>query len=555
MKNQNKIAVGLMLLCYLTIFSANAQLPIRCITAEVEAERRAENPNAKTIEDFENWLAPLIKKYKNEQLHKNTEFNGVHKIPVVFHVIHDGEFEGFGSNVSTSKLNSQLSQLNNDFRANEMGSGDCNASLGVDSEITFCPALTDENGNYSSHAYINRIYRAHRAWPDPPYARPFIDGTIKPDTQWDPDRYLNIWVLDLINASGNASLGYTYFPEMSDLDGITNPGSEEEDGVVVRYTTIGSCSNPNSIFDVYGKGRTLTHEVGHWLGLHHIWGDDSSCGNANASDDCACDNDDFVTDTPNQGKATSGCPTGQATCMSSDQVSNYMDYTNDHCMRQFTQGQKDRMKTVLMNSPRRKSFTDWPCQTCIEDLTFTVPDVSNPVYEQASNSITSTAFEDASFFTQTRHVYYKAGNFIELNPGFEAEEGGYFEAGIGDCGEHYVDAVVLPLLDVETEYSIAQTDKREINMETQNPQSKNQAISIYPNPTNNQLTIVFDHEAVFQNAHLQIFDFTGRTVFTKMFRGWHQQETINVNQLVSGTYILRIISKERRVFQQRFVKI
>lgn len=93
----------------------------------------------------------------------------------------------------------------------------------------------------------------------------------------------------------------------------------------------------------FNRGRTMVHEVGHWLGLRHIWGDGP----------CA---DDFVSDTPSADGPSSGCPIGRFSCSTTNMVENYMDYTNDVCMNIFTAGQKTRMQAAMQISPRRKSL-------------------------------------------------------------------------------------------------------------------------------------------------------------------------------------------------------
>jgi hypothetical protein len=110
--------------------------------------------------------------------------------------------------------------------------------------------------------------------------------------------------------------------------------------VVINYTTFGTI-NVNA---PYNLGRTATHEVGHWLGLRHIWGE-SYCG------------DDFVDDTPKQGNFTAGCPnTFRSSCSNGemgDMYMNYMDFTNDACMNLFTNGQKQRMLSFFKESGAR----------------------------------------------------------------------------------------------------------------------------------------------------------------------------------------------------------
>lgn len=133
----------------------------------------------------------------------------------------------------------------------------------------------------------------------------------------------------MCNLSGGL-LGYAQFPG----------GAASTDGVVVQYSSLpGGSSKP------YGKGRTATHEVGHWLNLRHIWGD-ASCGN------------DFVGDTPTQQTSNHGCLTyPHITCGNqSDMSMNYMDYTDDVCMYMFSTGQSTRMNALFASGGARASL-------------------------------------------------------------------------------------------------------------------------------------------------------------------------------------------------------
>ena len=130
------------------------------------------------------------------------------------------------------------------------------------------------------------------------------------------NNYLNIWVCDL----GSGLLGYATPPSTFIGDG---------DGLVIGYRyfgTIGTVQAP------YNKGRTATHEIGHWFNLFHIWGD-NNCG------------DDLVNDTPTQEEANFGCKIHPHTSCNNtgDMFMNFMDYTNDNCMNLFTEGQKNRI--------------------------------------------------------------------------------------------------------------------------------------------------------------------------------------------------------------------
>ena len=136
---------------------------------------------------------------------------------------------------------------------------------------------------------------------------------------------LNIWVCDL----SSGLLGYAQFPG----------GSSATDGVVIDYQAFGtSATSTYALYSQFNKGRTATHEVGHWLNLRHIWGD-ARCGT------------DLVGDTPAHDASNGGCPsTSHASRCSGkprEQWMNYMDYTDDRCMYMFTAGQKSRMDAAI----------------------------------------------------------------------------------------------------------------------------------------------------------------------------------------------------------------
>jgi len=303
---------------------------MRCGTVEMDAHYRQNNPNEGSIQDFERWLEPHVQAYKDAA---NQGYRApVITIPVIFHVITDG---GGVDNLSAAQIQAQLDQLNIDFR-NLAGSTHPNAA---DTEVQFCLATLDPNDNLLAEPGINRV----TTYGDGPFSDNFINNTVKPATIWNPDDYMNIWAAQL----NNGLLGWAQFPTNSGLAGMpANGGAANTDGVVVGSATVGSIANPNPAGGAYTRGRTLTHEVGHWVGLRHIWGD----GN--------CAVDDFCGDTPNAGGANYGCPTGQNTCGSVDMIENYMDYTDDACMNIFTEDQKARVRTVLNICPRRASLAN-----------------------------------------------------------------------------------------------------------------------------------------------------------------------------------------------------
>ncbi|MES2622301.1 MAG: M43 family zinc metalloprotease, partial [Bacteroidota bacterium] len=321
-------------LCISYLFLCNtlsAQQVIRCGTMQADSMLRA-SKSLESLNDFENWLQAKIATYKVSPQY-NSRGRAVITIPVIVHVIHNGDVVGSGENISAAQVNSEFDVLNEDFRKALGTLGYNTNAVGADCEIEFCPAVVDPNGNILSEPGIDRQNEGQATWD-----QSSIDATLKPATIWNPDRYCNIWT---VNFGTSSILGYAQFPSSSGLQGL-NGGSANTDGVVVRYNAFG---RTGTVTAPYNKGRTTTHELGHWLGLRHIWGD-QNCGN------------DYCGDTPTSEEANYGCPTGQNTCPDAgiDMIENYMDYTNDACMNIFTLNQKDRMMTVMANSPRRASL-------------------------------------------------------------------------------------------------------------------------------------------------------------------------------------------------------
>ena len=323
---------------------------IRCATTENEAKLQAKNPNRLTKTQFENWLAPIIENQKRTNLTNKTAI-AIYTIPVVIHIIHDGDSVNTSNshtseNISDAQAASQITVLNQDFRKifGTPGFGTTGYNLGVDCLINFVLAKQDPYGVLTTG--IEHINLGKANWTEGE-----IDGLIKPETQWDPKKYLNIWTVNI----SEDLLGYAQFPSNSNLDGINTIGGDAvTDGVVINYDAMGTAAVDDGSFELnrnYNKGRTATHEVGHFLGLRHIWGDDSDCtGNNNNSGD-------YVADTPDSDTENYVCSVSPpVNCIGNDMIENYMDYTNDACMNTFTNGQKTRMVAVLTNSIRRKEL-------------------------------------------------------------------------------------------------------------------------------------------------------------------------------------------------------
>jgi len=350
MKNSVRIVIGFLFLVLVQGNLIAQELSSPCGTMEQDSIVRARFPKRGSLQDFENAVQNKIQQLKNQRT-----LAGVVTIPVIVHVVHNGEAVGTGTNISQAQVQAQLEVLNEDFRKMVGTPGYNTNPVGADIEIEFCLSPVDANGNAMAEPGIHRHNGGKASW-----TVAQIDGTLKPQTIWNPNLFFNIWTVKFGGENANL-LGYAQFPD-SDLPGLEGFGTAANtDGVVVQFSSFGSVAKGS--FPVmqapYNRGRTLTHETGHWLGLRHIWGD-GACG------------DDYVADTPTQQNESRGCPTSKLACNSSTipaMVQNYMDYSDDACMNIFTQGQKTRIQAVMAMSPRRKTLIEGNlCSPTVADI-------------------------------------------------------------------------------------------------------------------------------------------------------------------------------------------
>lgn len=320
----------MMLLCLVLLISSNilAQSE-KCATMQV-LEKRIQNDPLTQLRmqqseiQAQKWISENKTLLKKKQ---DVKSQALVTIPVVVHVLYNNQTE----NVSDAQVQSQIDGLNEDFRLLNGDSLDDTHPFWIytaDTQIEFCLASIDPNGNATSG--ITRTFTNTTAF-DGDGSEKFT--SLGGKDNWNPTKYLNIWVCDL-SASGGV-LGYAAFP--SDL--TSNP---DEDGVVIHYQAFGYIGTAGTgQFTENDLGRTGTHEVGHWLNLRHIWGDDL-CG------------DDFVPDTQIAEDANYGCPSFPNNPFSScgsdgdgEMYMNYMDYVDDYCMVMFTYDQGTRMLSTL----------------------------------------------------------------------------------------------------------------------------------------------------------------------------------------------------------------
>jgi hypothetical protein len=343
----------IMAVCLIVCSWANGWAQDRCGIVDIMQNLRSNKRSIReSDEQFEQWL-----KQRKVNAAARTGVEEKFYIPVVVHVIHRGEAVGTGTNISDAQIISQIKVLNNDF--NRLNADASNTpsefqSVAGSLNIEFVLAKQDPDGDETTG--IVRVKGSRTSWSTS------NDGALKATSYWPAEDYLNVWVTNL----SSTLLGYAQFP-VSDLAGLEDADDNRlTDGVVIDYLVFGSSDDGSfDLDDDFDKGRTTTHEVGHYLGLRHIWGDDGG----------ACGGDgDYVSDTPDQSEESSGCLTHpQTTCGVHKMFQNYMDYTDDACMNMFTQDQVGRMITVMENSPRRKTLPaskglEEPDNTSIKDI-------------------------------------------------------------------------------------------------------------------------------------------------------------------------------------------
>lgn len=311
----------------LTVLGANAQENWCGADAHLEQYLNESEENRASYESF-------IQNINQVAANRSARDGEKHIIPVVFHVL----WQECEDNISMAQIQDGLRIINEDYsRTNEDAAltRDDYLDVAADSEIEFRLARLDPDGNET-----DGVVRINTSW------TVGAGNNVKSLSYWPSSEYLNIWVVQSIAdfGGGGTILGYAQFP---------NSGSWSTYGIVIRHDAVGTIGSSNA------DGRTLTHEIGHCLGLYHTF-QDGCGGNCNSSGDYICD-------TPPAADATYNCDHSTNTCSNDaigssaynsnvpDMIENYMSYNS--CQNIYTQGQKDRMKSILENVSTLSNLT------------------------------------------------------------------------------------------------------------------------------------------------------------------------------------------------------
>ncbi len=245
-------------------------------------------------------------------------------IPVVFHIV----WNNLQENIDEDKIYSQLQTINDDYNQNNIDIvhvPDRFQKYVGNPGLSFCLAQINPNGQVSTgiirvQTDIKNIGGLRQDESDHNILK---SSALGGSDAWDTEQYLNIWV----SARSDDILGIASFPN----DNTVKP---HEDGIEIDYQAFGVREEPSG----FNKGRTLTHEIAHYLNVDHLWGKTISCFN----------DGDFIDDTPEQGEVYFGCVDDeQQSCGSHDMTHNFLNFLDDECLWYFTKGQKDRMLDAL----------------------------------------------------------------------------------------------------------------------------------------------------------------------------------------------------------------
>lgn len=537
------------LLFFALLLSVSATYAQRgCASMEVYETQLEQDPErAKTmqrIEQFTQNFDPATKELNG----------GILTIPVIVHVV----WNTSAQNISDAQIASQIAVMNDDFRRLN---GDRNntpndfSGVAADTDIEFCliETIRVQTNNRRGFGTNDRVKNPSRGG----------SAVVTPASA------LNVWVCNI----GGGILGYAQFPG----------GSSSTDGVVCDYRYFGTTGTATAPFDL---GRTMTHEVGHYLNLRHIWGD------------TGCGGDDFVSDTPLAGSPNyTGSPCtypGPNTCDTGsgdlpDMFQNYMDYSDDACMNLFTTGQSNRMWAAIQAS--RPGLLSGSCNggggpTDPEICDNGIDDDGDGLIDCEDDDCTSDPScdvppGDCAAPTGLTHARRKGGREATLSwnassgaTAYEVEV--YRDGSVIASGTVTGTSANITGLTKNAAYTwrvrtvcngtVSDWSNGSFNARLTN-QFTDQAVAAYPNPVRAGEVIVSwnlgddapisisEGKASAGDATIHLMSISGQLIRTFSIEGDVEQTSLDVSELASGVYIIHVMTEGGEVASTKLVKL
>jgi len=331
-----------------------------CHTDNAVSRLRAENPA------YDAGMAAwknAISQAAQQALPASGSRGTLYTVPIVFHVILQSQSQ---INAVIAQIPQQVATLNRDFRKQNSDTSVIRSifkPLASDIEIEFCLAVRDPNGN-AANGYTTTV-TTHAPWDPDTEGDDMKSAANGGHNAWNTTKYVNVWVVDIAGSQFGGTAGYAYI-------GSAGVHGSSVDGIVLDYS-LGFGSN----------NRSLSHEMGHYFGLYHTWGNVGGCSD-----------DDGISDTPESSTANYDCNFGVNSCNTGagdlpDQVENHMDYST--CPVMFTTQQKAVMRNILTGVRASLITNNLGCQGV------NVPPVAN--FSAAETTVcpgSSVAFTDNS---------------------------------------------------------------------------------------------------------------------------------------------------------------
>ncbi len=513
--------------------TTQAQHHHSCGTTEVnEARRKAGHLPQREV--FEQWIAKNISKLEVARTEDGTDR---YIVPIVYHIIHTGEAIGTGYNLPYSQVVSQNKVINEDFNrlnADSVNTPQVFRSRAANFGIEFRLAEIDPQGNRLAEAGVVRHNISGLGLDVKKLFSEDIDKKIAPSRVFPPNFAINQFVVPSAafppeSPGGDPTplYGYATFPGDSGAKGDDTP-SDVPLSVTV-YNAFGSIKDGNfsNMDNSADRGRTTTHELGHYFALFHIWGDENEC----AADD-NCD------DTPRQAKSNQGsreCDKVVQSCETGIQEmrQNYMDYTDDECLNLFTNDQKKRFLAVMKNSKTRK---DLPFSEAIRP--HAAP--SNLVAALNSNGEVELKWKDNATNEKEFSIERSEGGAFVALTKTAANSTSFTDNNNLVAGKKYTYRIKAGNRAGETGFSPTSNEVTIAEVTGIENEILQSNLQISPNPTNGmvqlQLNLPYSSE-----LKITVTDLLGKVVATSQVENNHQhRQQIDLSKLAAGMYLIKV---------------